>query len=89
MIYIITFSVFVCTIFVFLKNKVWVASPISNNINLKNSYLYWFNASDFSNPKYKNQKFTLLFNNTTNLIVAITFLLLLTGVVVFILGSLS
>jgi hypothetical protein len=31
----------------------------------------------------------LLFNNTTNLIVAITFLLLLTGVVVFILGSLS
>lgn len=71
------------------KKSVWVASPIATEINYTSSYFFWFTSADFSNPKYKEHKWILMFNNTTNIIVAICCLTMLIFFTIGFLGLLG
>ena len=89
MILYIAFLFFIAVATMIFKKSVWVASPLATEINYRSSYFFWFTSADFSNPKYKEHKWILMFNNTTNIIVAICCLALLVFLTIIFLGLLG
>jgi hypothetical protein len=65
------------TLFIFFAKKpIWKALPLADKVSYKESFFYWFTASDLMHPKYKPFRWAIVLNNVLNIIMAIVCILL-------------
>lgn len=67
---------------IWAKKPIWKIIPISDRVTYKESFFYWFTASDYLHPKYKPFRWAIVLNNIFNIVMAFACILLVIAVTI-------